>query len=152
MSDETNGKCRRSSRKLQKLESAPEHSDNAVLPAKNKKRRYPAKGRLAELLNMPIDVLFEVRKCYYTLNCHLLEKSQIFGHLHPLDVLNLARVTKDFRRILMHRSSSSVWKAARANVNGLPDCPPEMSEPQWAHLAFYQYCNVSLYSFIYRLQ
>ena len=44
----------------------------------------------------------------------------------------------------MCRSSISIWKAARANIEGFPDCPPEMSEPQWAHLAFYPHCNVGL--------
>ena len=68
--------------------------------------------------------------------------AQIFGHLHPLDLLHLARTTKPFRHVLMHRSSISAWKAARANIPGFPDCPPEMSEPEWANLAFDPHCNV----------
>jgi hypothetical protein len=49
---------------------------------------------------------------------------QIFGHLRPYDILRLARTTKALRAILMQRSAISVWKEARANVEGLPDCPP----------------------------
>ncbi|KAF8844141.1 hypothetical protein BDN67DRAFT_871570, partial [Paxillus ammoniavirescens] len=82
-------------------------------------------GRLAGLMEMPMDILFE-----------------IFGHLMPLDVLRLARTTKQFRRVLMHRSSLSIWIAARKNVPDLPDCPPHMSEPQFANLVFDTHCHV----------
>lgn len=67
---------------------------------------------------------------------------QIFGHLMPLDVLRLARTTKQFRRMLMHRSSVSIWIAARRNVPNLPDCPPYASEPQFANLVFDTHCHV----------
>jgi hypothetical protein len=60
----------------------------------------------------------------------------------PLDVLRLARTTKQFRRVLMHRSSLSVWIAARKNVPDLPDRPPYMSEPQFANLVFDTHCHV----------
>src|ERR1700692_674229 len=69
---------------------------------------------------------------------------QIFGHLLPLDILHLARTTKDFRRVLLHKSSISVWKSARENIAGLPECPSSMSEPAYANLAFDQHCHVSL--------
>lgn len=68
---------------------------------------------------------------------------QIFGHLLPLDVLRLARTTKQFRHMLMHRSSLSIWIAARKNVPDLPDCPPYLSEPQFANLVFDTHCHVS---------
>jgi hypothetical protein len=60
----------------------------------------------------------------------------------PLDVLHLARTTKQFRRVLMHKSSLSVWMSARANVMGFPDCPPSMAEPKFANLAFDHHCHV----------
>ena len=110
--------------------------------------RHPKTGRLSQLMNMPMDVLMEVRvpslrqiRCIYS--THHVDNAQIFGHLHPLDLLHLARTTKAFRRVLMHRSAISVWKAARATIPGLPDCPPELSEPQWANLAFDPQCHVS---------
>ncbi|EPT04640.1 hypothetical protein FOMPIDRAFT_1045913 [Fomitopsis schrenkii] len=76
---------------------------------------------------MPLDILFEIL-CY----------------LEPRDLLNLARTTKPFRRFLMSRRSASTWKAARANVGDLPDCPPHLSEPQYANLLFFPYCNSCL--------
>ncbi|KAI9569475.1 hypothetical protein HD554DRAFT_2020544 [Boletus coccyginus] len=66
---------------------------------------------------------------------------EIFGHLMPLDLLRLARTTKQFRQLLMHRSSVSIWIAARKNVPDLPDCPPYMSEPQFANLVFDTHCH-----------
>ncbi|KAG6335460.1 hypothetical protein ID866_3634 [Astraeus odoratus] len=79
--------------------------------APKKVRRGPVVGRLAGLMELPLDILFE-----------------IFGHLNPLDVLRLARTTKQFRRVLMHRSALSIWIAARQNVPNLPDCPPYMMD------------------------
>jgi len=67
---------------------------------------------------------------------------QIFGQLEPLDLLHLARTTKDLRAILMSRSSVSVWKQALENVTGLPACPEDMSEPQYANLVFSKHCYV----------
>lgn len=51
-------------------------------------------------------------------------------------------MTKQFRNVLMHRSAISVWKEARKNVPGLPDCPFDLTEPEWANLAFDQRCHV----------
>ncbi|RXW18582.1 hypothetical protein EST38_g7278 [Candolleomyces aberdarensis] len=92
-------------------------------------RRPRRSGKLATFVNMPLDVLHE-----------------IFGHLHPYDLLRLTRTTKDFRRILLHRSSLSTWKATFEDVPNLPECPPEMSEPAWANLAFSPHCHFCLAS------
>lgn len=45
----------------------------------------------------------------------------------------------------MSRSSASTWKEARENEPGLPDCPPDLSEPQYANLCFGKYCMVCGY-------
>jgi len=42
----------------------------------------------------------------------------------------------------MSKRSMSVWKDARANIVGLPDCPNELDEPQYADLLFGKTCNV----------
>lgn len=76
---------------------------------------------------------------------------EIFGHLHPYDLLRLTRTTKEFRRILLHRSSISTWKASFEHVPSLPACPPEMCEPAWANLAFSPHCHVCLWSSFVRL-
>ncbi|KAI0725257.1 hypothetical protein C8Q72DRAFT_615136 [Fomitopsis betulina] len=82
------------------------------------------KGGLEDMPNMPLDILFEIFCC-----------------LEPRDLLNLARTTKPFRRFLMSRRSAQTWRAARANVEELPDCPAHLSEPQYANLLFFPYCN-----------
>lgn len=69
---------------------------------------------------------------------------QIFTHLFPADLLNLARSTKAFRELLMKKSSITIWRAARGNVLDLPDCPPDLSEPAYANLLFSNCCHVSL--------
>ena len=62
-----------------------------------------------------------------------------------MDLLNLARTTKDIRDILMRRASKSVWKQAFVNVTpSLPECPSDLSEPQYAELAFGKTCTVRL--------
>lgn len=63
-------------------------------------------------------------------------------YLLPVDLLHLARTTKLFRRFLMARSAESMWKAARANVPDLPNCPAHLSEPAYANLAFDSHCHV----------
>ena len=67
---------------------------------------------------------------------------QIFGHMHPRDLLNLARTTKVFRAFLMSRSSAPFWRAARQQLE-LPECPPHLSEPAYANLVFFFHCHVS---------
>lgn len=69
--------------------------------------------------------------------------TQILSHLLPGDLLHMARSTKIFRALLMQRSSATIWRAARGNVPGLPECPDEMSEPAYANLVFTTNCHVS---------
>jgi len=69
--------------------------------------------------------------CYLTCTLH-----QIFGLLEPADLLYLSRTSKAFRKVLLSNNAVSVWKAARANRGGVPDCMPSMSEVTWANLLF----------------
>ncbi|KIO26849.1 hypothetical protein M407DRAFT_23908 [Tulasnella calospora MUT 4182] len=68
---------------------------------------------------------------------------EVLGHLHPLDLLHLARTNKVLRFYLMSKClSSSTWKKAReAVVPAVPQCPKDQSEPQWAALLFTQECT-----------
>jgi hypothetical protein len=117
------------SKKRKRVSDGPDEAENSqVDQAKAKRPRWGrVVGRLAGLMEMPMDILFE-----------------IFGRLMPLDVLRLARTTKQFRQLLVHRSSVSIWIAARKNVPDLPDCPPYMSEPQFANLVFDTHCHECL--------
>ncbi|KAL4252492.1 hypothetical protein ABKN59_002773 [Abortiporus biennis] len=115
--------------KKTKKESKPDPEDGQI----SKIRRIGPKtlrgrrGSLKDLPKMPLDILFE-----------------LFGYMHPMDLLNLARTTREFRALLMSRSSSSFWKASRVNVDGLPDCPSFLSEPQYANLVFSAHCHECL--------
>jgi hypothetical protein len=113
-----------------------------VKTAAKKARWQPKPGKLAAIMNLPLDVLFEVRPFYLSWSFRHPNVFQIFGHLNPLDLLRLARTTKQFRRVLMHRSSISVWKTARDNVLNMPDCPVYWTEPYYANLAFDPHCHV----------
>jgi hypothetical protein len=98
-------------------------------------------GKLKLLPEMPLDILFEV--CSFTqLICVPLTTTQIFCHLDPLDVLRLAWTSKSVRQILMRRSARPIWRSALGSLPNLPDCPPDMSEPQWVFLAFVPQCHV----------
>ncbi|KAJ7870246.1 hypothetical protein B0H13DRAFT_2062096 [Mycena leptocephala] len=103
---------------------------SAVKSAKGKKMKTMAakgkgrsgrQGRLAGLLEIPMDV-------FYLILCHLV----------PEYLVNLARMNRQFRSALMSPQSRFVWKAARQNVAGTPapDPPSDMTEPAWANLLF----------------
>ncbi|KAL0947627.1 hypothetical protein HGRIS_013715 [Hohenbuehelia grisea] len=95
-------------------------------PTTTKKPRIQRKGRgkLRDLPHMPLDILFD-----------------IFSNLNPSDLLRLARTTKALRDILMRRSASPIWRAACANISGLPDCPPDMAIPAFVNLLFDTHCH-----------
>ncbi|KAG6379256.1 hypothetical protein JVT61DRAFT_11706 [Boletus reticuloceps] len=59
-----------------------------------------------------------------------------------MDLLNLARTCKSLRQLLMVKSSAFVWKAARRQIDGLPDCPADLTEPEYANLVFYPRCQI----------
>ncbi|EGN98059.1 hypothetical protein SERLA73DRAFT_74313 [Serpula lacrymans var. lacrymans S7.3] len=121
-----------------------EHQGNAPSPRKRQRRfkdqgkssstptvRRGRRGKLELMPTMNLDVLYH-----------------ILSFLLPMDLLNLARTTKDFRLLLMHKSSSFIWKTSRLQLESLPDCPPDLSEPQFANLAFYPHCHSSAYSHV----
>ncbi|KAJ7269386.1 hypothetical protein B0H12DRAFT_1095559 [Mycena haematopus] len=109
--------------KKRKPETETEPSGSA--PKKPRTNRSTKKGRLAGLLSISLDVVFE-----------------IFGNLHPLDVLRLSRTSKEFRELLMHKSSRPIWRSSLNSVEDMPPCPPHMNEPQWICLAFDAVCQV----------
>ncbi|KZT08431.1 uncharacterized protein LAESUDRAFT_723952 [Laetiporus sulphureus 93-53] len=104
-------------------------SASAIAAQVSRRNVRGKRGGLKDMPNMPLDVLFE-----------------IFCHLHPRDLLNLARTDKSFRSTLMSRNAAPLWKAARLNVEGLPDCPAHLSEPAYANLVFFVHCHNCLKS------
>ncbi|GAB1527076.1 hypothetical protein RhiTH_010251 [Rhizoctonia solani] len=112
-------------RKRQRISTDPEG-------AQVRKRQVRGKqGRLAGLVNMPIDIFTE----------DLTVTSQIASHLPPIDIISLSRAGKFFRRLLMHRSAIHIWHMSMRNVRGLPPCPPDLSEPHYLALLFSKYCT-----------
>ena len=67
--------------------------------------------------------------------------TQIFGHLHPRDMINLTRTSKLFRETLLSRNATTVWRAV-LDREGAPEYPSWMSEPAWAALLFEHVCQV----------
>jgi hypothetical protein len=90
---------------------------------------------------MPVDVGSEVS--ILSLSFHFLNAIlQIYGYLHPFDLLCMARFAKVLREFLMRHSSRCIWKKTLAGVDDLPECPSDMSEPEYVHLMFDPHCNV----------
>ncbi|KAF8810070.1 hypothetical protein BYT27DRAFT_7186928 [Phlegmacium glaucopus] len=99
-------------------------SESNTAPSSSSKKTRGRRAALNNFIEMPLDILFET-----------------FGHLYPSDLLRLARTTKELRHALMSRTSRTIWKNARSNLEGLPDCPGDLSEPQYASLLFEHICQ-----------
>ena len=59
----------------------------------NDARVKSRKGKLRNMTEMPIDILFE-----------------IFGKLEPIDLLHLSRANKDLRAILIASAANFLWE------------------------------------------
>ncbi|KAK1231017.1 hypothetical protein PQX77_005878 [Marasmius sp. AFHP31] len=105
-----------------------QYKPSASVPASEIDQSKPTtrrvRGLLQRLKEFPLDIIYI-----------------IFEHLTPQDLLSLARTSKDLRNLLLSRSTISVWKAARSNVEDLPEIPDDMSEPAYAHLCFDAQCH-----------
>ncbi|KAG8902558.1 hypothetical protein FRB99_004347 [Tulasnella sp. 403] len=86
-------------------------------------RRTARRGRLQNIMNMPIDIF-----------------ATVCEHLSPRDLRTLSLTARRLRELLMSRDASHIWRGCRAQITGLPDCPPDLSEPQYARLIFTTEC------------
>ncbi|KAF6757008.1 hypothetical protein DFP72DRAFT_892921 [Ephemerocybe angulata] len=70
--------------------------------------------------------------------------SEIYALLHPVDLLQLARMSKVFRKVLMNRQASRkmIWLPALASIRGLPPCPKDLAEPRYINLLLESTCDV----------
>ncbi|KAJ8085540.1 hypothetical protein PM082_004358 [Marasmius tenuissimus] len=82
-----------------------------------------SRGVLENIQNLPLDVVHE-----------------IFGYLHPHDLLRLSRTTKTIRKFVLDRSASHAWRKARERSE-VPSIIFRMSEPAFASLLFDTYCR-----------
>ena len=61
-----------------------------------------------------------------------------------MDLLRLARTSKDLRRLLMNRDSAHIWKAVIGDAEDIPDCPNDLSPPAYVNLLYHSMCHVRL--------
>ncbi|THH07275.1 hypothetical protein EW145_g3502 [Phellinidium pouzarii] len=82
-------------------------------------------GKLKLMLQIPVDVFRE-----------------IVLHLLPLDLLHLARSTRDLRSMLMSRSSRNIWRTVLSVLNIPPlEESSDFNEPQLVSLMFEEFCQ-----------
>ncbi|GJE93534.1 F-box protein [Phanerochaete sordida] len=80
-------------------------------------------GKLARLLEMPVDIWFE-----------------IVSHLTPKELLHLTWTSRHFREMFMDKRQKHLWAAARYNAR-VPDPPPHISEPFLAAVLYSSFCQ-----------
>ena len=69
----------------------------------------------------------------------------IDSYLHPLGILQLSRTSLEICATLVSKNTANhIWITARWMI-GIPECPPNLSEPQYAALVFEHTCFVSNY-------
>ena len=72
---------------------------------------------------------------------------KIASHLTPQDLLHMARSCRMMRDLFMSKRSLPIWRTAREAL-GMPECPPDLSEPQYADLVFFKGCYVCFILFL----
>ncbi|KAJ8085550.1 hypothetical protein PM082_004368 [Marasmius tenuissimus] len=93
-------------------------SKNTIAP----KKARGSRGMLENIQNLPLDVVHE-----------------IFGYLHPQDLLRLSRTTKTIRKFVLDKSAAHAWRKARERSD-VPEIIPTTSEPVFASLLFDTHC------------
>jgi len=96
-------------------------------------------------MSIPVDVFAEVRRPAipkHTVIHHTPVVHQICRYLDPFDLLQMARANRRLRSLLMSRSERMLWRLSRENLEGLPECPEDLSDPQFTELLFGKSCYV----------
>ncbi|KAG9079793.1 hypothetical protein FRC06_007455, partial [Ceratobasidium sp. 370] len=83
------------------------------------------KGKLLGVLSLPVEVFTEIA-----------------SHLAPPDIIALSRSNKFFHGLLLDRSAAHIWGLALQNVPGLPPCPKDLCQPQYAALIYSKHCSI----------
>ena len=101
----------------------------------------------SKLLDMPLDVMFEVSRfprggpCGFRMFV-VFTDVQILSCVEPRDLLQLSRTSKTLRGVIMDKSNRFVWVNSFAADEEAPKCPKDISEPAWAQLLYSPYCQV----------
>ncbi|KZV75624.1 hypothetical protein PENSPDRAFT_646919 [Peniophora sp. CONT] len=113
----------RSRKKPKVVEAPPREIVDLTVDDDSEVEELPTRaprGSLRKLLDIPLDVLLE-----------------IFTHVMPDDLLNVARTNKSFAALLLSRRSISIWRATldTAYLNaGYPPTPEGWTELAWVQL------------------
>ncbi|KAL4244937.1 hypothetical protein ABKN59_009975 [Abortiporus biennis] len=98
------------------------NTDN--LQKRSGKRVTKTKGTSKGMLDIPLDIVFE-----------------IIQELKPHDLLALSRTTKDFHNLLVRKSSIHFWRKAFENAPELPPRFAGMNELAFTNLLFSFHCH-----------
>ena len=104
-------------------------------------------GKLKGFMDLPMDVVFEVSFTYHSLQkmwTHPMlqaHSSQTAMYLTPKDLLQLSRLSKQFRSMFASRSSLFVWQTVFRNIN--LKCFEDLNEIQFASLLYDKCCMVT---------
>ncbi|KAH8116966.1 hypothetical protein DFH11DRAFT_1141796 [Phellopilus nigrolimitatus] len=120
--------------KTRKGSQGTDDDEEGNTPAVVAKPRNPRRklGRLAMMMSMPIDVFCEIAR-----------------YLGPHDLLRMARTSRTLRNLLMTKDSKPIWRAAEDSV-GLPECPLDLSSPQYASFVFDAFCTHCFHAKAYK--
>ncbi|KAK7047801.1 hypothetical protein VNI00_006129 [Paramarasmius palmivorus] len=119
---DSNRKTKTTSRPTAKRAKMGSTSKNVAQPEVSS-RNSDIRGLLQKFLkDAPLDVMLE-----------------ILAHLSPRDILNFARTNTEMRQVLMSRNNAVIWRTAIKNAK-LPPLPQDLTELQYAALAFDTYC------------
>lgn len=102
-------------------------------------------GRLEGIMDMPLEIVREVSgrmKCLWT-SVRPDAQYKIFLGLHPRDLLSLYRASKALHESLKSKRSMYIWRSCLERVDGLPPCPPGLTDPAYTALVFSPHCTVS---------
>ncbi|KAJ3505897.1 hypothetical protein NLJ89_g7170 [Agrocybe chaxingu] len=69
----------------------------------------------------------------------------LFWEALPVDLLNLARTSRRFRATFMSKTALGVWKRVLERIPDLPECPKDLTHPQYASLMFEKFCMMHSY-------
>ncbi|KAH6919072.1 hypothetical protein BKA70DRAFT_1394480 [Coprinopsis sp. MPI-PUGE-AT-0042] len=86
----------------------------------------PSRLQLSPFVNVPLEILYE-----------------FCGYLQPLDLLHLARTSSALRQAILSKAAKQLWIRSFSDLKqkGFPDCPADLSEPQYVNLVLSVYCH-----------
>ncbi|CAE6534642.1 unnamed protein product, partial [Rhizoctonia solani] len=104
--------------------ATPRKIRRTVTQSARRRRRKKSAKSLSGFVNIPLDIFTEIA-----------------SYLFPNDIFSLSYLSKLFRDLIMCQSSRHIWTNAMRNVEMLPPCPSDMSEPAYLAILFSKYCT-----------